>query len=124
MDKIKISNMEHTGTITMPKIKAITVGAKEESRRTVMVSGKIVKDVLGHRTVINAAWDWVPAGLVSELSSMLKKNSFLWVEYPSPEGMRSGYFEISYPNMSVFCYKNGEALWHDVKLEMTAREVV
>lgn len=124
MDKIRISNMEHTKTIIMPRIKAITVGAKEESRRTVMVSGKIVKDVLGHRTTISAAWDWVPANVISELSLMLRKNSFLWVEYPSPEGSRSGYFEISYPNMSVFCYKNGEALWHDVNLEMTAREVI
>jgi hypothetical protein len=24
----------------------------------------------------------------------------------------------------VFCYKNGEAVWHDVTLDMTAQEVI
>ena len=123
LDKIRISNMERTDTVVMPRVKTITVGAKEESKRTVMVSGKVVKDVLGHRTTIAAAWDWIPADTVAALSSLLRKNSFLWVEYPSPEGFAAGSFEVSYPSMNVFSYKNGEAVWHDVKLDMTAQEV-
>lgn len=123
MDRIKISNMDRTRTVVMPRVKTIVVGAKEESRRTVMVSGKTVKDVLGHRATIAAAWDWIPADVVAALSSLLRQNSFLWVEYPSPEGFNSGSFEIDYPSMSVFCYKNGEAVWHDVTLDMTAQEV-
>ena len=107
----------------MPRVKAISVGAREESRRTTMVSGKTVKDVLGHRAIITASWDWLPASLAARLVLMLQQNSFLWVEYPSPTGPASGWFESSYPTMKVFCYRDGEAVWHEAVLELTAKEV-
>ncbi len=123
LDRIIISNMSRTESITMPRIKNITVGAKEESRRSVMVSGKIVKDILGYRAIINANWDFIPVGLAAELSALLRQNSFVWVEYPSPTGFAEGWFEVEYPTLKVFCYKNGLAVWHDVSLEFTAKEV-
>ena len=123
MDRITIYNEARTESITMPRVKDISVGAREESQRTVMVSGKTIKDVLGHRAVITAAWDWLPAGLAAELVLLLQQNSFLWVEYPSPTGPASGWFEASYPSMKVFCYKGGEAVWHKASLELTAKEV-
>ena len=123
LDRITLYNEARTEAIVMPRVKAIRVGAKEESRRTTMVSGKTVKDVLGYRTIINAEWDWLPVGLAAQLAVLLRHNSFLWVEYPSPTGPASGWFESSYPIMRVFCYKNSEAVWHEVALELTAKEV-
>lgn len=124
MDKIKIYNYEKTHSITMPRIKDITVGAEEESKKTTMASAKIVKDVIGYRPTVSASWDYVPAETIKELITLIRKGTFLWVEYPSPTGDSCGYFDIEYPNCNVFCYKNGIALWHNVSLEMTAQEVV
>jgi hypothetical protein len=124
LDKITLYNEQKGDKLIMPRVKGIEVGAQEESRKTVMASGKIVKDVLGHRVSITAAWDYVPAETIKNLAALLLKNSFLWVEYPSPSGAASGFFEVAYPTMTVFGYKNGEAVWHNVTLEMTAKEVV
>ena len=123
LDKIIISDMNRVETITMPRIKKITVGAKEESRRTMMVSGKTVKDVLGYRATIKAEWDYIPVGLAAQLTLLLRRNSFVWVEYPSPTGFADGWFEVGFPSMKVFAYKNGMAVWHDVSLDFTAKEV-
>lgn len=123
MDKTTIYNMDKIESITLPRTKQIKVGAKEESRKTIMVSGRIVKDVLGYRTAITASWDYVPAGIIARLTIMLRQNSFIWVEYPSPSGFAEGWFEAEYPTMSVFGYRDGVAVWHDVTLNLTAKEV-
>ncbi|MDD4688319.1 MAG: hypothetical protein PHE51_01045 [Eubacteriales bacterium] len=123
MDRIVIYNADKSDFITMPRIKKITVGAKEESRRTMMVSGRIVKDILGYRAVIKAEWDYLPVGLAANLTLLLRTNSFVWLEYPSPTGFAEGWFEVGFPSMKVFTYRNGEAVWHDVSLEFTAKEV-
>lgn len=108
----------------MPRIKDITVGAEEKSRQTVMASAKIVKDIIGFRPIVTASWDYVPADSIARLIAFVRSGNFLWVEYPSPTGDSEGYYEISYPNCEVFCYKNGKAVWHNVTLKMTAQEVV
>lgn len=107
----------------MPRSKDISVGAEEVSKRTEMASAKIVKDIIGYRATVSATYDYVPAQTIKELIDFIRKGDFLFVEYPSPTGDKSGYFEIEYPDVTVFCYKNGIAVWHDVSLEMTAQEV-
>lgn len=123
MDRIKIYNPEMTACVTMPRIKDINVGAKEVSNTVTMASGKVVKDLLGYRPQITAAWDYVPASTIVSLLMLLRANPFLYVEYPSPSGDANGIFEVDYPAMSVFQYKNGTAVWHDVKLTMSGQGV-
>ena len=101
----------------------IEVGAEEESKTVTMASGKTVKDILGYRTNITAVWDWIPADLVTQLLRLLKSGAFLWVEYPAPDGSGAGFFSIEYPTLSVFCYRSGVPVWHDMTLSMTAQEV-
>jgi len=123
LDKIKLYDPELTTCITMPRIKDISVGAKEVSNTVTMASGKVVKDVLGFRPQITASWDYVPAATIVALLSLMKANPFLYVEYPSPSGDANGTFEVDYPTLSVFQYKNGTAVWHDVKLTMSGQGV-
>lgn len=123
MDKIKIYNEALTQSVTMPRVKKITVGAKEVSKTVTMASGKVVKDMIGYRTTVNAEWDWLPAETLSALAVLLRSGGFFYVEYPSPSGDASGVFEIAYPSMQIFGFKNSVAVWHDVKLSMTAQEV-
>ena len=123
MTQIIISDPDRTTSVTMPRVKDITVGAKEVANTVTMASGKVVKDVLGYRTTITAAWDYVPAATIVALLTLMRSSPFLFVEYPSPSGDASGTFEAEYPTLTVFCYKSGVAVWHDVTLTMSAQEV-
>ena len=123
MDKIKISSADRSVSVEMPHIKDITVGAAEVANTVTMASGKVVKDMIGYRATIQATWDYVPAAVLTALAALLRSGGFFYVEYPAPTGDASGMFEIEYPSMSIFAYKNGVAVWHDVKLKMTAQEV-
>lgn len=124
MDKIRISNIDKTMSIVMPKVKDITVGAEEVSKTLTMASGRIVKDLIGYRNIINASWDYVPAATIVSLLDLLKKGNFFYVEYPSPSGDAVGVFEIDYPTLSIFAYLNNVAVWHNVTLKMKAQEVI
>ena len=123
MDKIKISSADRSVAIEMPRIKDISVGAVEVANTVTMASGKVVKDMIGYRATVEAVWDFVPASKLTALAALLRSGGFFFVEYPSPTGDTSGMFEIEYPSMNVFAYKGGVAVWHDVKLKMTAQEV-
>lgn len=123
MDKIKIYSLDKQTAIEMPRIKDITVGAEEVANTVTMASGKVVKDMIGYRTTLKAVWDYVPANTIVKLSVLLRTGSFFYVEYPAPTGSDKGIFSISFPDMKVFCFKGGVAVWHDVTLKMTAQEV-
>lgn len=123
MDKITIYSADKSRSITLPRVRDIEVGTEEESKTVTMASGKTVKDILGYRAKITAVWDWFPAEQATELLNLLKTGAFLWVEYPSPDGNDSGFFSIEYPTLSVFCYRDGITVWHDMTLSMTAQEV-
>lgn len=123
MDKIRISAADRSVSVEMPRIKDITVGATEVANTVTMASGKVVKDMIGYRATIQATWDYVPVTTLTALATLLRSGGFFYVEYPAPTGDTSGMFEIEYPSMSIFAYKNGVAVWHDVQLKMTAQEV-
>ena len=123
MDKIRIASADRAMSIEMPRVKDITVGATEVANTDTMASGKVVKDMIGYRTTLQATWDFVPVVTLTALAVLLRSGGFFYVEYPAPTGDASGMFEIEYPTMSIFAYKNGSAVWHDVKLKMTAQEV-
>ena len=123
MDNITIYSSDKSHSVTLPRVRDIEVGAEEESKTVTMASGKTVKDILGYRAKVTAVWDWIPADLVTELLNLLKTGAFLWVEYPAPDGSGAGFFSIEYPTSSVFCYRDGIPVWHDMTLSMTAQEV-
>ena len=123
MDKIKISSADRSMSVEMPRIKDISVGATEVANTVTMASGKVVKDMIGYRTTLQATWDFVPVTTLTALATLLRSGGFFYVEYPSPTGDAKGMFEIEYPSMTIFAYKNGIAVWHDVQLKMTAQEV-
>lgn len=123
MTQITIS--DGVTTVTMPKIKKITVGGSEVAKEITMASGKMVKDVIGHRTVIDAEWDYVPAATITALVTMLRAGGYFTVSYPDPDGTyKSGFFSINYPKNKIFKFVDGIPMWHGVSLTMTAQEVV
>lgn len=102
----------------------ISVGGEEVAKEITMASGKLVKEMIGHRAVIRAEWDWLPAQTITNLHALLRQGGYFQVEYPDPTGDKSGMFSISYPETKVFKFNGTEPRWHGVSLTMTAQEVV
>mgnify|MGYP006978504300 CR=1 FL=1 len=122
-----ISNItiyNQTEKIEMPKVR-YTLTQEEESEESTMMSGRIVKDILGYRPVIEAEWEWVPAQTIAKLAAWIRSGKFLEVEYQDLDGTtKKEPFKFSQPEPEVFTYqKDGTAVWQNVKLKMTAQEV-
>lgn len=122
-----ISNLtvyDGSEAIVLPKIR-YTLTSDEVSEETTMMSGRIVKDILGYRTVIEAEWDWVPAETLAQLVILIRSGKFREVEYQDIDGStKKEFFKISQPQPEVFTFKeDGTAVWRKVKLTMTSQEV-
>lgn len=122
MDKIAIT--KGTARMEMPRIRKITVGGEEVCKEIAMANGKLVKEMIGFRTVVTAEWDWLPANTIKDLHMLLRQGGYFYVEYPDPAtGEGFGMFSISYPETKIFKFNGVEPCWHEVKLTMTAQEV-
>jgi len=123
MTQITIS--DGTTTITMPKVKAVTVGGEEICHEITMASGKRVKEMIGYRAVVDAEWDYVPASTMASLVTMLRAGGYFTVSYPDPDGTdKSGSFSVSIPSIGIFKFNDTIPFWCGVKLTFTAQEVV
>lgn len=123
LDKITIYSADKSRSITLPRVRDIEVGAEEESK---IRNDGVRQDGQGHPGLSDKhhrRMDWIPADLVTQLLRLLKSGAFLWVEYPAPGGNGAGFFSIEYPTLSVFWYRSGIPVWHDMTLSMTAQEV-
>ena len=122
MDKIKIS--KGTTTVEMPRAR-VSVGGEEVAKEITMASGKLVKEMIGHRAVVSAEWEWLPVDTIKSLHEMLRQGGYFLAEYPDPvAGGASGMFSISYPETKIFKFDGTEPRWYGVSLTMTAQEVV
>ncbi|MCI6853865.1 MAG: hypothetical protein MR908_00825 [Firmicutes bacterium] len=124
MDNSKLKIFDNDTAIEMPKAR-YSLSAEEVSTETTVMSGKIVKDILGYRTVLNVEWDWVPADMLSKIVKLIRTGKFREVEYQDIDStLKKEYFKISQPEPEVFTFKeDGTAIWRRVKLTMTAQEV-
>ena len=124
MDNSKLKIYDNDTAIEMPKAR-YSLSAEEVSTETTIMSGKIVKDILGYRTVLNVEWDWVPADMLSKIVKLIRTGKFREVEYQDIDStLKKEYFKISQPEPEVFTFKeDGTAIWRRVKLTMTAQEV-
>lgn len=120
----RLDNMIIAG-IEMPRVKTIEIGGAYESKEATMASGKIVRDIIGWRAEISATWEWVPAGLLSQLLPIARAGAFVEIQYPDSIGVdASGMFSIEIGNQKIFKFVNGAPMWYNVELTATAQEVV
>ena len=112
------------GGIQMPRTKTLEIGGEFESIEATMASGKVVRDVIGWRTEITATWEWVPAGLLSQLVPLARSGDFISITYPDADGnTQTGNFTIEIGSQKIFKFVNGNPLWYNVELTATAQEV-
>ena len=112
------------GGIQMPRTKTLEIGGELESIEATMASGKVVRDVIGWRAEITATWEWVPAGLLSQLVPLAHSGDFISITYPDADGStQTGNFTIEIGSQKIFKFVNGNPLWYNVELTATAQEV-
>lgn len=112
------------GGIQMPKTKTLEIGGAFESVEATMASGKIVRDVIGWRTELAATWEWLPAGLLSQLVPLARSGGFIEIQYPDADGTnKTGNFTIEIGAQKIFKFVNGNPMWYNVELTATAQEV-
>lgn len=112
---------DNSNAIVMPRVR-YTLASEEMSEESVMMSGRIVKDILGYRIIISAEWEWVPADMLAYVVNMIRSGKFRYVEYQDVNGaVRKEKFSISQPEPEIFTFTDdGTAVWRTVKLKMTA----
>ena len=109
--------------VTMPQVRDITYGGDVVAIEATMASGKVVRDVIGFRANVRAAWDWVPADTIKALNALLRQGGFFQVTYPTPDGEKTESMTVSFPTMDVFTYRDGVPMWHNITLTMSSQEV-
>lgn len=123
MANIQIFDKINENWITLPRA-YYSVGSEEVANMVEMASGKLVKDVKGHRKSISAQFSYVPADTVRNLCNTLRLGGFHQVTYEDLNGdTLTENFSISQPQMTVFKYVNNVAMWAELALEMTGQEV-
>lgn len=123
MANIQIFDKINDNWITLPRA-FYSVGSEEVANMIQMASGKLVKDVKGYRKSLSAQFSYIPAETVRDLSATLRLGGFHQVMYEDLDGnIQTESFTISQPQLTVFKYVNGVAMWAELALEMTGQEV-
>lgn len=123
MTEITISN--GVTAIAMPRTRQVVEAGELVYVEKQMASGKLVRDVKGFRAGFTYTWDYVPAATITALVTMLRAGGYFTVGYFDTDGTdKSGTFEVSYPTLEMFTFRNGVAVWHNCTLTIKAQEVV
>lgn len=121
MDKLQITT--EFGNITLPR-SFYTVGSEEISKVITMASGKIVQDIIGSRTIINASFSYIPAADLANLIKAQRSGAFLPVTYTDTDGQeKTENMKMAPVAPTVFKFKDGVPVWVGVELELRAQEV-
>ncbi len=96
---------------------------QELNKKKTMASGKIKKEIVGYRPVLNIPTGYVKLDDLRVLKSMILSGGFLSVTYPGVDGDRTALFDIEPPVFKSFKYDDdGVTVWYGVTLTCRAQE--
>ena len=125
MDRLKIWNKAETSYIELPRTKNIETAETMVYNEMTMASGKTKMDIKGYRPGFSAEWEWLPAGLLTQLLPMLRGGGYFKIDYPAPTGEdKSGYFKIEIGGQKIFKFVNNAPMWYGLNLTFTGQDVV
>lgn len=110
--------------VTMPTTKNITHGGELEGVETTMSDGTKKTDVVGFRLAVTYSYTYIPAEDLATLHKLLRSGKYFSCTYLDVDNVeKTAVFSISYPQTSVFMYKNGVAVWHNATITLSSKEV-
>ena len=122
----KITVFDGEDTIELASKIEYPLGGEEVSKKAEMASGKIVKDVVGYRDVLEIPVGYLGVETMAILRDMIRRNDgFLNISYPTPGGAITGEFVVEDPKGKIIDYDDdGKAVWLDITLKAKSTEVV
>lgn len=112
-------------SVTFPRTTKIQHGGYLEGEETVMADGSLMFDVTGFRQNLIYTWDYVPQKVFDELFPLLRKHKYLECKYLDVDNTeKTAKFKIEYPTPEAWKLTANGAIWHNVSLNMTAKDVV
>lgn len=113
-----------TNTVTLRNDLVYQIEYEEVGTTKTMASGKIVKDIVGFRPVLNIPTGYVALNDIQTLKRMINSGKFLKITYPGVEGDEARLFAVSSPVFKSFKYgEDGVSVWYGVELHCMAQEV-
>jgi hypothetical protein len=113
-------------TVTLLSDLVFDVAAEEISKIATMASGRLVKDIVGYKDVLQIPVGYLSLSDMSKLRDMIKRNKgLLEISYPTPTGDMVNQFLVEQPTYTTFAYDdNGVSVWKGVTIVATSVEVV
>lgn len=125
MQKHRLIISNSAQTITLPVTKNIVHSGEYEGQEVKMADGTLKYDALGFRLIITYSYTYLPASVMSELHSMLRKGKIFQCTYIDVDNTeKTGDFVLSYPQTTIFMYKNNVPVWKDATLQLKAKVVI
>lgn len=124
MYRINISDGEDT--LSLLSDIEFTLGGEEVNKIETMASGRIVKDVIGYRDVLEIPIGYLSLEDMALLRDMIRRNDgFLDISYQTPNGDITNNFVVEEPQYKAVKYNdNGVIVWLDVTIKAKSTEVV
>lgn len=114
-----------TDTITLLSDLVFDLHAEEISKTATMASGRLVKDIVGYKDVLEIPVGYLSLPDMSKLKSMINRSKgLIEISYPTPTGDVTKQFLVEQPTYTTFAYDdNGVSVWKGVTISATAVEV-
>lgn len=124
MQQVKIWNKNEDAYIELP-ITAISNGGEIVAKEVQMAAGNIVSYVQGYRPSFSMSWEYFPADLLAQVTSLIRQGGWFKCDYPDLDGAdKTGYFKITPSQMGTFTFQEGKPFWRDLTMTFVSREVV
>ena len=83
------------GRVTLMPKAQIQITHEEVGTKKTMASGRIVKDIVGYRRVLNIPVGYLRVEDVRMLNALITSGEYLTIAYPGLNGAESGLFSVS-----------------------------
>lgn len=113
-------------TVTLLRDIEFELRPSEISKSATMASGRLVKDIVGYKDVLEIPVGYLSLTDMAKLRDMIKRNKgLLEISYPTPNGDRVAQFLVEQPAYTPFDYdEDGVSVWKGVTIYATSVEVV
>ena len=111
--------------VEFPYTTKITHSGDLEGTASVMADGTETFDVVGFRGKVTYRYDYVPQSVFDVLMPLLRQHRYLFATVLDIDNVeKKSRYSIAYPTAEAFkLTKDGGAVWHNVTITLTAKEV-
>ena len=111
--------------VEFPETTRITHSGELEGTVSVMADGTETFDVVGFRSQVVYQYDYVPQRVFDTLIPLLRTHRYFNARVLDVDNNeKEALYSVSYPTAEAFkLTKDGKAVWHNVTIKLTAKEV-